>query len=264
MRVVVKVGSSTLSHGTGNLNIRRMESLCRVLSDIKNAGHEILLVSSGATGMGAGKLRIRVSTEDIADKQAAAAVGQCELMYTYDRLFRQYNHVVAQVLLTRADVENATGRRNLRNTFSRLLSLGALPVINENDSVATEEFFIGENDRLAVQVATIVHADLIVLLSDIDGLFTADPRKDPEAKLIAKVREITPELFACAGGAGSDLGSGGMSAKLKAADAAMKAGYDLIIANGVHPEILYDIIEGKEVGTFFSADRQKHGTGERK
>ncbi len=257
MRIVVKVGSSTLSHSTGNLNIRRMESLCRVLSDIKNAGHEILLVSSGATGMGAGKLGLRKNETDIADKQAAAAVGQCELMYTYDRLFQQYNHVVAQVLLTRFDVENATGRENLGNTFSRLLDLNVLPVINENDSVATEEFFIGENDQLAVQVASIVQADLIVLLSDIDGLYTADPRRDPDARLISRVEEITPELEACAGGTGSDLGSGGMSAKVSAAKSAMEAGYDLIIANGVHPEILYDIIEGKRVGTLFSADRKK-------
>ncbi len=264
MRMVVKVGSSTLSHGTGNLNIRRMESLCRVLSDIKNAGNEILLVSSGATGMGAGKLGLRIRAEDIADKQAAAAVGQCELMYTYDRLFQQYNHVVAQVLLTRSDVENAIGRENLRNTFSRLLDLGVLPVINENDSVATEEFFIGENDQLAVQVASIVQADLIVLLSDIDGLFTADPRRDSGAKLIRRVDRITPELTAYAGGTGSNLGSGGMSAKVEAARHAMEAGYDLIIANGVHPEILYDIIEGKEVGTFFAAGRQNRKMGEEK
>ncbi len=257
MRIVVKVGTSTLAHHTGNLNIRRVEDLTRVLSDIKNAGHEILLVSSGATGMGEGKLGLTGNMEDIAVKQAASSVGQCELMYTYDRLFQQYSHVVAQVLLTRADVEDATGRENLRNTFTRLLDLGVLPVINENDSVATEEFFIGENDQLAVQVATIVQADLIVLLSDIDGLFTADPRKDPDAKLIRRVDKITPELAAFAGGTGSDLGSGGMSAKVEAARHAMEAGYDLIIANGVHPEVLYDIIEGKEAGTFFAADKGK-------
>ncbi len=257
MRIVVKVGSSTLSHATGNLNIRRMESLCQVLSDIKNAGHEVLLVSSGATGMGAGKLGLRVSTEDIADKQAAAAVGQCELMYTYDRLFSQYNHVVGQVLLSSADVEDETRKANLRNTFARLLEFHVLPIINENDSVATEEFYIGENDRLAVLTATLVDADLIVLLSDIDGLYTADPKQDPSATLIPQVDEITPEIERLAGGTGSELGSGGMAAKVAAAKIAVEAGYDVIIANGAHPEILYDIMEGKETGTHFIARKDR-------
>ncbi len=258
MRIVVKVGTSTLAHSTGNLNIRRVETLCRVLSDIKNAGHEILLVSSGATGMGSGKLGFLKKPEDIATKQAAAAVGQCELMYTYDRLFQQYNHCVAQVLLTRSDIEEETSRANLQNTFSRLLDLQVLPIINENDSVATEEFIIGENDTLAVLVSTIVDADLVVLLSDIDGLFTADPHCHPEAKLIPLVEEITPEIRACAGGVGSDFGSGGMLAKLNAAQIAMDAGLDMIVANGAHPEILYDIIDGKATGTRFLAKKERN------
>ncbi len=253
MRIVVKVGTSTLAHHTGNLNIRRVEDLCRVLSDIKNAGHEVLLVSSGATGMGEGKLGLTGDMEDIAVKQAASAVGQCELMYTYDRLFSQYNHVVGQVLLSSADVEDETRKANLRNTFARLLEFHVLPIINENDSVATEEFYIGENDRLAVLTATLVEADLIILLSDIDGLYTADPKQDPSATLIPQVDEITPEITALAGGTGSDLGSGGMAAKVAAAKIAVEAGYDLIIANGAHPEILYDIIEGNKAGTLFTA-----------
>lgn len=255
MRLVVKVGTSTLAHSTGNLNIRRVEMLCKVLSDIKNAGNEVLLVSSGATGMGSGKLGLLKRPDDISTKQAAAAVGQCELMYTYDKLFQQYNHCVAQVLLTRSDIEDESRRENLHRTFFRLLDFHVLPIINENDSVATEEFFIGENDSLAALVSTIVDADLVVLLSDIDGLFTADPHKDPDAKLISRVEEITPELRALGGGAGSDFGTGGMSAKLNAAQIAMDAGCDMIIANGDHPEILYDIMEGKEVGTRFAAKR---------
>ncbi|MCD7739322.1 MAG: glutamate 5-kinase [Lachnospiraceae bacterium] len=256
MRIVIKVGTSTLAHATGNTNIRRVETLCRVLSDIKNAGHEVLLVSSGATGMGSGKLGLLKKPEDISTKQAAAAVGQCELMYTYDKLFQQYNHCVAQVLLTRSDIEDPTRRAHLHNTFFRLLDFHVLPVINENDSVATEEFFIGENDSLAALVSTIVEADLVVLLSDIDGLFTADPRKDPAARLIERVEEITPQMLQQAGGSGSDFGSGGMAAKLNAAQIAMNAGIDMVIANGSHPEILYDIIEGKNIGTRFIARKE--------
>ncbi len=255
MRIVVKVGTSTLAHATGNLNIRHIESLCKVLSDIKNAGHEVLLVSSGATGMGVGKLGLAEKPEDIAGKQAAAAVGQCELMYTYDQLFAQYGHCVAQILLTRMDVEDDTHLANLQNTLFRLLDYRALPVINENDSVATEEFFIGENDTLAAMVGGIVGADLIVLLSDIDGLYTADPHQDPGAELITEVKEITPELLDAAGGPGSALGSGGMYAKLQAAQVAMDTGCDMIIASGVRPENLYDIIDGKQVGTRFRAGK---------
>jgi len=257
MRIVVKVGTSTLAHHTGNLNIRRVEDLTRVLSDIKNAGHEILLVSSGATGMGEGKLGLTENMEDIAVKQAASSVGQCELMYTYDRLFSQYNHVVGQVLLSSADVEDETRKANLRNTFARLLEFHVLPIINENDSVATEEFYIGENDRLAVLTATLVDADLIVLLSDIDGLYTADPKQDPSATLIPQVEEVTPEIEQLAGGTGSELGSGGMAAKVAAAKIAVEAGYNVIIANGAHPEILYDIMDGKEAGTHFIARKDR-------
>ncbi len=257
MRIVVKVGTSTIAHKTGNLNIRRIEELCRVLSDIKNAGHEVLLVSSGATGMGVGKLGLSEKPEDIAGKQAAAAVGQCELMYTYDRLFSQYGHCVAQILLTQMDVEDEEHRANLHNTLFQLLDYRALPVINENDSVATEEFFIGENDTLAALVGGIVDADLIVLFSDIDGLFTADPRKDPEARLIPEVWEITPEMMDSAGGPGSTFGSGGMYSKLQAAQVAMDLGCDMVVTSCEDLEGLYDIIDGKRIGTRFWSGGKK-------
>ena len=191
MRIVVKVGTSTLAHATGRMNIRHVEDLVKVLSDLKNAGHEVILVSSGAIGMGVGKLNLPGKPSDMPSKQAAAAVGQCELMYTYDRLFLQYNHTVAQILLTGEDVDHAERRQNFENTLERLLELGALPIINENDTIATAEIKVGDNDTLGAIVACSIHADLLVLLSDIQGLYTADPRKDPGARLIPVVEEIT-------------------------------------------------------------------------
>ena len=255
MRVVVKVGTSTLAHTGGRLNIRRVELLCKVLSDIKNAGHQVVLVSSGAIGMGIGKLGLPGRPEDMPGKQAAAAVGQCELMYTYDRLFSQYSHVVAQILLTAEDVYHSVRSSHVHDTLERLLKWGALPVINENDAVATDEIgiqtTIGENDSLSAIVARLVQADLLVLLSDIQGLFTADPKKDPTARLIPVVETITPELLSLAGGAGSTLGSGGMATKLRAAQIVMEAGIDMVITNGENPETLYDVVAGKAVGTRF-------------
>ena len=250
MRIVVKVGTSTLAHSTGRMNIRRVEALCRVLSDVKNAGHEVILVSSGAIGMGVGKLSLKERPSDMPTKQAAAAVGQCELMYTYDRLFSQYNHTVAQVLLTGGDVEDDVRRGHFHNTMFRLLELGALPVINENDTVATDEI-IGDNDTLSAIVAQTVQADLLVLLSDIEGLYTADPRKNAGAKLIPVVEALTPDVIALAGGNGSALGTGGMVTKLRAACIAMEAGIDMVIANGAQPENVYRILEGEPVGTRF-------------
>ena len=253
MKIVVKVGTSTLAHATGHLNIRRVEDLCRVLSDLKNAGHQIILVSSGAIGMGVGKLGLSERPADMPGKQAAAAVGQCELMYTYDKLFGEYNHTVAQILLTGEDIENKERRHNVENTLFRLLELGALPIINENDTVATHEISLGDNDTLGAIVAKCVQADLLVLLTDIDGLYTADPHTDPTAELIPVVHEITPELMAAAGGRGSKLGTGGMVTKLKAAQMANAAGVDMIISNGAKPELLYTIAEGGEAGTRFIA-----------
>lgn len=203
MRIVVKVGTSTLAYPTGRMNIRHTEGLVKVLSDLKNAGHEVILVSSGAIGMGVGKLSLPARPTDMASKQACAAVGQCELMYTYDRLFNAYNHTVAQILLTGVDVEHNSRRVNFENTLHRLLELGALPIINENDSVATDEITsIGDNDTLAAIVTCCARADLLVLLSDIDGLYTANPHTHPEAQLIPLVEQITPEILALADGAG--------------------------------------------------------------
>ena len=253
MRIVVKVGTSTLAHATGRMNIRHVEELVKVLSDLKNEGHQIILVSSGAIGMGVGKLNLPGRPGDMPTKQAAAAVGQCERMYTYDRLFTQYNHTVAQILLTGEDVEHPSRRENFENTLERLLQLGALPVINENDTVATAEIKVGDNDTLGAIVARCARADLLVLLSDIDGLFTADPRKDPAARLIPVVEAIGPEIEALAAGAGSDLGTGGMATKVRAAKMVTAAGCDMVIANGARPEVLYDIAEGKSAGTRFKA-----------
>ena len=255
MRIVIKVGTSTLAYPGGRLNIRHTEDLVKVWSDIKNAGHELVVVSSAATGLGVGKLQI-ARPQDMVTKQAAAAVGQCELMYTYDRLFGQYNHTVAQMLLTWADFEHENRRLNLHNTLERLLELGAIPIINENDPISCEEYSLGDNDTLAALVAECIRADLVILLSDIDGLYTADPHTHTDAKLIPVVEDITPEIDRLAGGAGSALGTGGMATKISAARRATAAGVDLIIANGSHAEVLYDIMDGKAVGTRFVGKKE--------
>lgn len=251
MRFVVKVGTSTLAHKTGLLDIRNTEALVKVLSDLRNAGHELILVSSGAIGMGVGKLSLPGRPSDMATKQAAAAVGQCELMYTWDRLFSSYNHTVAQILLTREDFDHADRKRNFETALFRLLELGAIPVVNENDTVATEEIAVGDNDTLAAMVAVSARADLLVLLSDIDGLYTANPSKDASASLIPLVRGVTPEILELAGGAGSSLGTGGMLTKLHAAQRVNDAGIEMVIANGAAPEKLYGILAGESVGTRF-------------
>ena len=255
MRIVVKVGTSTLAHPGGRMNIRRVELMCKVLSDLKNAGNQVVLVSSGAIGMGVGKLGLPGRPEDMPGKQAAAAVGQCELMYTYDKLFGEYNHTVAQILLTADDIQDPRRSCHVHDTLERLLGLNVLPIVNENDAVSIDEIgvhtTIGENDSLSAIVAKLIRADVLVLLSDIDGLYTADPRKDPGAELIPEVREITPEILALAGGAGSALGSGGMATKLKAAQIATDAGIDMLITNGEKPEGLYALLEGGSVGTRF-------------
>ena len=252
MRIVIKVGTSTLAHPTGHLNIRRVENICKILSDIKNAGNEVILVSSGAIGMGVGKLGLRTRPADIPTKQAAAAVGQCELMYTYDKLFNEYNHTVGQLLITGDDVKNETRHRNFSNTINRLLELDAIPIINENDTVATNEIVIGDNDTLAAIVAECVNADKLVLLSDIDGLYTADPHKDPNAKLISLITKIDNSIRALAGGSAGDQGTGGMTTKIQAAEICMNCGCEMIITNGDNPENLYLIVDGKSVGTTFA------------
>ena len=250
MRIVVKIGTSTLAHPGGRLNIRHTEALVKVWSDIKNAGHELIIVSSGATGLGVGKLQIS-RPKDMVTKQAAAAVGQCELMYTYDKLFAEYSHTVAQLLVTWEDFDHPHRLNNLQNTLERLIQLGAVPVINENDPISTEEYSLGDNDRLGALIAKYTHADLLVLLSDIEGLYTADPHKDAGARLIPEVKALTPEVLALAGGNGSALGTGGMVTKLRAAGIATEAGIDMVIANGAQPECLYQILDGEQVGTRF-------------
>ena len=251
MKTVIKVGTSTLTYRNGSVNIRRIESLCKIISDLMNAGNEVILVSSGAIGMGVGKLNLKERPRDIAGKQAAAAVGQCELMYIYDKEFGEHNRTVAQILLTAPDLKCEDRHKKFENTVNTLLEYGVLPIINENDTVATEEIEFGDNDTLAALVAEGVRADLLILLSDIDGLYTGDPKRDPSATLISEVREITPEIEALGGGAGSELGTGGMQTKLRAAKIATEAGCDMVIANGAYPELLYAIMDGESVGTRF-------------
>lgn len=260
-RLVVKVGTSTLTRETGSLNLQNMEHLARVLADLEGMGYQPVLVSSGAIGIGTKKLRLGEHPTELRMKQAAAAVGQCRMMHIYDKLFAEYNRTVAQILLTGEDVESPVRSEHLHNTFEALLELGVIPVVNENDSVSSAEIetgqckVLGDNDTLSAIVARLCGAGLLVLFSDIDGLYDADPRTHPDARLIHQVEAITPELRAMAGGAGTWRGTGGMATKLNAAQLCLEAGVDMVIANGARMEALYDIVEGKNVGTRFSARR---------
>ncbi len=254
-RIVVKVGTSTLAHPGGRLNIRHIEELVKVLSDLKNAGNEVILVSSGAIAMGVGKLNLNRKPSDLSGKQACAAVGQCELMYVYDKLFSEYNHIVAQVLLTGEDLLDEKRNANVRNTIDRLLKLNCLPILNENDTISTQEITsIGDNDTLAALVSASIDADLLILLSDIDGLYTADPRKDKNAAIVHRVTAVNDRIRKMAGGAGSDQGTGGMATKIHAAEICLNHSIDMVIANGAEPGILYDIFDGKETGTLFTKE----------
>ena len=252
-RVVVKVGTSTLTHRTGRLNIRRVENLVKTLADLQNAGHEIVLVSSGAIALGMGKLGMTKRPSDTPGKQACAAVGQCELMYMYDKFFAEYSIVVAQVLLTKY-VLLEDRRQHVVNSMERLLSQGVIPIVNENDTVALDELEleVGENDSLAANVATIANADLLVIMSDIDGLYDKDPHVHENANLIPEVGEITDDIRSLAGGAGSALGTGGMATKIKAVEIAHAADIDVVLMNGKNPHKLYDLFEDKPVGTLFA------------
>lgn len=255
-RIVIKVGTSTLTHKTGRLNIRRMERLVKTLADIQNSGREIILVSSGAIGLGMSKMGLRERPKDTPMKQACAAVGQCELMYMYDKLFGEYNLNVAQILLTRYILETPR-KNNVENTFYKLIEHNIIPVVNENDTVAIDELelAVGENDSLAAHVGMFCHADLLIIMSDIDGFFDGDPRSNPDAKLIPVVDKIDDKIRALAGDAVSGLGSGGMITKINAAEIAMDAGFDMAIINGRNPDILYDLFDGKQVGTVFIANK---------
>ena len=249
-RIVVKVGTSTLAHKTGLMNIQRVERLVKVLADLKNSGKEVILVSSGAIGVGAGKTGLKSRPTDVPTKQACAAIGQCELMYCYDKYFSEYNHVVAQVLLTRDIIDSPSRKENVVNTFRHLLEFGVVPVINENDTVSTEEIEFGDNDTLSAIVGVLTEADLLVILSDIDGVYDGDPRNNPDAKRIPRIPVITEEVRALAGDRGSTLGTGGMITKLTAAQIGLDAGFPTVIMNGAVPELLYDLFDGKPIGTW--------------
>ncbi len=249
-RIVVKVGTSTLAHKTGLMNIQRMERLVKVLADLKNSGKEIILVSSGAIGVGVGKMGLKEKPTDTPAKQACAAIGQCELMYCYDKYFSEYNHSVAQVLLTRDIIDSPERKQNVVNTFQNLLHYGVVPVVNENDTVAVEEIVFGDNDTLSAIVGSLVGADLLIILSDIDGVFDQNPRVNPNAKLIPHIPEITDSIRALAGDHGTSLGTGGMVTKITAAQIGLNAGFPTVILNGSRPENLYDLLDGKQVGTY--------------
>ena len=258
MRIVVKVGTSTLCPSGHGLNLRSVDRLTRALSDIKYEGHEVILVSSGAIGTGIGKLSLKGRPEELRLKQAVASVGQCELIHIYDKLFGEYGVTIGQILLTRDDVERPTVRQNLIGTFEALLSLGIVPVVNENDAVGFEEIesehkVFGDNDTLSAIVAELIKADMLIILSDIDGLFDGDPRSNEDAKLIPAVGELTPEIWELAGGVGSALGTGGMVTKLAAVEIARAAGIDTIITNGNDTENIYKAIRGEVAGTRFPA-----------
>ncbi len=255
--LVVKVGTSTLTHENGKVNLRGMDRLCRVLSDLENRGRRVVLVSSGAIGVGVGKMGLSRRPEETVKKQALAAVGQCELMFLYDKFFGEYGHTVAQVLLTANVVERERSRRNVENTFRELLDMGVIPVVNENDTVETSELegeHFGDNDTLSAVVAGLAGAQGLVILTDIDGLYDGDPRKDPSARLIPVVERIGPELLALAGGAGSNRGTGGMATKLKAAQLAKEKGIPCAVISGKDPNDLYRLMEGEPVGTLFPAE----------
>lgn len=258
-RIVVKVGTSTLTHHSGAVDLRSMEHLVRVLSDLSGAGHEVILVTSGAIAVGTARLGLAERPRELRIKQAAAAVGQCRMMHIYDKLFSEYNRSMAQILLTGDDVEDPERAEHLRGTFSALLEMGVIPVVNENDSVSSAEIetgrhkVLGDNDTLSAIVADLCRADLLVLLSDIDGLYDADPKTHPGARLLHRVTALTPEILEMAGGAGTWRGTGGMATKLSAARIAMNAGCDMVITNGARMEDLYGIVAGDDIGTRFAA-----------
>ncbi len=255
-RVVVKVGTSTLTHATGQLNLRRIESIVKVLSDLKNGGKEIILVSSGAVSAGIAKSGLGHRPISLEEKQAMASIGQSELMKIYDRFFSDYGHKVAQILLTRDVIEIPVRKEAAENTFNTLLRMGCIPVVNENDAVSTDELVkFGGNDILSAHVANLCSADILINLSDIDGLYDRDPRRDPDAKFIERVENID-DILTCAEGAGTERGTGGMEAKLTAAKMVTDKGIPMFVMNGHDPEILYDLLDGKKIGTYFVANKK--------
>ena len=254
-RIVFKVGTSTLTYSTGKTNIRRMANLVSVLSDLHNEGREVVLVTSGAIGVGVGKLGLKERPKDTPGRQAAACIGQCELMFMYDKFFSEYSNTIGQLLITKSDVENDERRNNLINAFNTMFEYGAIPIVNENDSVAVEEIVYGDNDSLSAIVAKLINADALVILTDIDGLFDANPQVDINARLIPFVDEITSEIKALAGDAGSNRGTGGMITKLNAAEISTDAGIDTVIMCGTNPDDIYKLLDGHQTGTFFKGKK---------
>lgn len=251
-RVVIKVGTSTLTYETGKTNIKRMRELIRTVCDLSNSGLEIALVTSGAISVGVGKLGLSQRPEDTPSRQAAACIGQCELMFMYDKFFQEYGNVVGQLLITKSDVENGERRENLINAFEKVFSFGAIPIINENDSVAVEEIVYGDNDNLSAHVARLIRADLLIILTDTDGLFDKNPRTREDAVLIPVVDKIDARIFEIAGGRGSSRGTGGMLTKIQAAKLAGEGGIPTVIMNGQDPEEMYKLMNGGQVGTLFT------------
>ena len=260
-RIVVKVGSSTLTYDNGNINLGRIEKLTRILSDIVNSGKQVTLVTSGAVAVGVNKLNLKEKPQSIREKQAVAAIGQCELMHIYSKFFAEYSHIVGQVLLTRDVIEDDHIRENVCNTFETLLENKIIPIVNENDTVSIDEIEnivrFGDNDNLSAIVSSLINADLLIILSDIDGFYDCDPRSNTCAKLLNEIKDITPELEECAGGAGSSLGTGGMITKLTAAKTATTSGVDMVLANGSEPSVLLNILSGEEIGTLFISSMKK-------
>lgn len=260
-RIVIKVGTSTLTYDNGKVNFSRIDKLTRVLSDLLNQDKEVVLVTSGAIGVGAGKLKLKEKPASVQEKQAVAAVGQCELMHIYSKFFSDYGHSVGQILLTRDVVEEEHTRNNVVNTFETLFKYGIVPIVNENDSVSIDEIEYGEkrvfgdNDTLSAIVAVLVKADLLIILSDIDGFYDGDPKSKSDTQLISIVTNITPEIEKCAGGAGSRRGTGGMVTKLTAAKIATSEKVDMILASGSEPDVILEIMEGREIGTLFTKQR---------
>jgi glutamate 5-kinase len=250
-RIVLKIGSSTLTHPQGLINIRAIEQLIKVISDIKNSGKEIIIVSSGAVAVGMGKMGILHKSSDLPEKQAFAAIGQCELMYLYDKMFSAYHHTVAQILLTIDITQSSERTENVKNTFNRLIDMNVIPVVNENDSVCVEELMIGDNDNLSALVAHMTDADMLIILSDVDGLYTANPNNNPDAKLIKEVDKIDQQIHMLAEDSTSNIGTGGMITKIQAAQYAQENDISTFIISGKEPDLLYDLFSGKPVGTYF-------------
>jgi len=254
-RIVVKIGSSTLTHDNGNLNLHRIELLARTLSDIKNSGIEVVLGSAGAVSAGIARTHLNRRPHSVEEKMALAAVGQSELMRIYERFFSSYGHTVGQILMTKDVIDNPVRREAAEGTFRTLIEMGCIPIVNENDSVSYEEIKFGGNDTLSAYVSIVCHADLLINMTDIEGFYDSDPRKNPNAKLVERIDVIDESVYAAAGGAGSDRGTGGMYSKIKAADLVTNAGIPMMIVKGTDPAVLYSVLEGDAKGSFFAAKR---------